>query len=162
MTNVLLAIDGPVYGKVILDFVANHQWVPGTNFKIIHSIELPSGIDAWPEGRFDGKELKTTKDLLTEMTAKLEKSLPKANVSYSICYGSPKEQILNEATTWPAHMIVMGSHGRPGLQHFLLGSVSLSVMMHAHCSTIIVRVPKEELAKYEIERQLTQSKTVSG
>lgn len=48
---------------------------------------------------------------------------------------------LEQASKWGADLIVLGSHGRKGLKHFLLGSVSETVARHAICSVEIVRVP---------------------
>jgi nucleotide-binding universal stress UspA family protein len=39
-------------------------------------------------------------------------------------------------------IIVLGSHGRKGVAHLVLGSVSESVARYAHCSVEIVRLPK--------------------
>jgi len=49
--------------------------------------------------------------------------------------------ILNVAREWHADLIVLGSHGRKGIQRFLLGSVSEAVARHAPCSVEIVRDP---------------------
>jgi nucleotide-binding universal stress UspA family protein len=49
--------------------------------------------------------------------------------------------ILEISSEWPADLIVVGSHGRKGLQKFLLGSVAESVARHARCSVLIVRIP---------------------
>jgi len=38
-----------------------------------------------------------------------------------------------------ADLIVMGSHGRRGLDRLVMGSASESVAMHAHCSVEVVR-----------------------
>jgi nucleotide-binding universal stress UspA family protein len=40
-------------------------------------------------------------------------------------------------------LIVVGSHGRKGLQRFLLGSVAELVARHADCSVEIVRVRRK-------------------
>ncbi len=53
--------------------------------------------------------------------------------------GSAREVILDEAESWDADLIVLGSHGYSGWQRFLLGSVSHAVAMRAHCSVEIVR-----------------------
>jgi nucleotide-binding universal stress UspA family protein len=47
--------------------------------------------------------------------------------------------IVGVATQWHADLIVVGSHGRKGLQRALLGSVSDYVARHAPCSVQIVR-----------------------
>jgi nucleotide-binding universal stress UspA family protein len=36
----------------------------------------------------------------------------------------------------------MGSHGRRGIDRFLMGSVAEGVVHHANCSLEIVRTPK--------------------
>jgi nucleotide-binding universal stress UspA family protein len=53
--------------------------------------------------------------------------------------GEARQQIIDYATEWPADLIVLGSHGRRGLNRFLLGSVSEGVVRHAPCSVEIVR-----------------------
>ena len=42
------------------------------------------------------------------------------------------------AAAWPADDIVMGSHGRRGMNRLLLGSVSEGVVRHATCSVQVV------------------------
>jgi nucleotide-binding universal stress UspA family protein len=54
--------------------------------------------------------------------------------------GDAKSKILEAAKNWRADLIVLGSHGRKGLEHFLMGSVSEAVARHAGCSVEIVRI----------------------
>jgi nucleotide-binding universal stress UspA family protein len=53
--------------------------------------------------------------------------------------GDPRSVILDTAKTWQADLIALGSHGRHGLDRFLMGSVAESVAVHAHCSVVVVR-----------------------
>ena len=55
--------------------------------------------------------------------------------------GEPRSGILDIAAEWHADIIVLGSHGRAGLQRLLLGSVAETVARHARCSVMIVRIP---------------------
>jgi nucleotide-binding universal stress UspA family protein len=43
------------------------------------------------------------------------------------------------AKEWKADLIVLGSHGRRGMDRILMGSVSENVAIHAHCSVEVVR-----------------------
>jgi nucleotide-binding universal stress UspA family protein len=45
--------------------------------------------------------------------------------------GDPGDEIIKAAKDWPADMIVIGSHGRHGLDRVLLGSVAEAVMRRA-------------------------------
>ena len=53
--------------------------------------------------------------------------------------GRPDEQIVALAEEIGAGLIVMGNRGLGGLRRLLMGSVSDSVVRHAHCPVLIVR-----------------------
>ena len=53
--------------------------------------------------------------------------------------GRPDEQIVRVGEEIGAGLIVMGSRGLGGLRRALMGSVSDSVVRHAHCPVLVVR-----------------------
>ena len=53
--------------------------------------------------------------------------------------GTPQALILNTAEEWLADLIIMGSHGQTSAADALLGTVTDSVIRHAHCPVLIVR-----------------------
>jgi nucleotide-binding universal stress UspA family protein len=53
--------------------------------------------------------------------------------------GDAAEQIVAAAREWVADLIVMGTHGRTGLERLLLGSVARNVLQHAPSSILIAR-----------------------
>lgn len=57
--------------------------------------------------------------------------------------GLPKEEIINTALHWNADLIVMGTHGRTGLQHLLMGSVTEYVIRHFTRPVMVVPMKKE-------------------
>lgn len=56
--------------------------------------------------------------------------------------GRPDEEIVKLAEEIGAGLIVMGSRGRGGVRRSLMGSVSDSVVRHAHCPVMVVREEK--------------------
>jgi universal stress protein A len=58
--------------------------------------------------------------------------------THSIC-GTPWDAIVRVARQRECDLIVMGTHGRSGLRHVLLGSVAENVVRHAPCSVLVVR-----------------------
>ena len=52
---------------------------------------------------------------------------------------TPWRGILETATELGADIIVMGSHGRRGLEKLVLGSVAQRVISHAHVPVLVVR-----------------------
>ena len=53
--------------------------------------------------------------------------------------GRPDAEIVALAEEVEARLIVLGSRGRSGVRRALMGSVSDSVVRHAHCPVLIVR-----------------------
>jgi nucleotide-binding universal stress UspA family protein len=56
--------------------------------------------------------------------------------------GTPQALILTLAEEWFADLIIVGSHGQTSAADVLLGSVSDSIIRHAHCPVLIVRSSK--------------------
>jgi nucleotide-binding universal stress UspA family protein len=52
--------------------------------------------------------------------------------------GSIAPEILRTARTLTADLIVIGTHGRSGFEHWLLGSVAENVLRHAPCPVLTV------------------------
>ena len=52
--------------------------------------------------------------------------------------GNPKDEILLTADEWNADMIILGTHGRTGFDHFISGSVAEKVVRKARCPVLII------------------------
>ena len=60
----------------------------------------------------------------------------KREVDVIVDIGHPAQQILARASALGADMIVMGTHGASGFQHFVLGSVTEKVLRKASCPVL--------------------------
>ena len=56
-------------------------------------------------------------------------------------HGVPFHEIIETAKMQQVDLIVMGTHGRTGLQYMLLGSVAEKVVHLAPCPVLVVRQP---------------------
>jgi len=65
------------------------------------------------------------------------------NIEYVILRGVPYEEILKFVEKNNIDLIVMGTHGRKGLDRVLFGSVAERVVRNAPCPVLTVRGPKE-------------------
>jgi nucleotide-binding universal stress UspA family protein len=52
--------------------------------------------------------------------------------------GDPSRLILDVAVEWPADLVVMGTHGRSGFEHLVLGSVAEKVVRRATCPVLTI------------------------
>ncbi|MGE3959955.1 MAG: universal stress protein [Vicinamibacterales bacterium] len=57
---------------------------------------------------------------------------------------APAEEIVKYAQAEQIDLIVMGTHGRPGMAHLLMGSVAEKVVRSAPCPVLTLRHPERE------------------
>jgi len=67
---------------------------------------------------------------------------PAISVRHVFLQGDPATEIVRYARDAAADLIVMGTHGRTGLERLLMGSVAEKVMRDAACSVLVVKLPK--------------------
>jgi nucleotide-binding universal stress UspA family protein len=60
-------------------------------------------------------------------------------VETSVHVGSAVAEILRQAAELPADVIVLGTHGRSGFEHLLMGSVTERVLRKAACPVLTIR-----------------------
>ena len=78
---------------------------------------------------------------------RLRSSFHSWDVKTEAVAGSPARVLIEKADEWKPDLIVVGSHGRSGLERLILGSVSQKVLSEADCSVRIARGRKIESQK---------------
>jgi len=61
---------------------------------------------------------------------------------YALRIGAPADQIVRYADDRDIDLIVMGTHGRSGVAHMVMGSVAENVVRTASCPVLTVRQPQ--------------------
>jgi nucleotide-binding universal stress UspA family protein len=150
--KILLATDGTRQGDAAAEMVGAISLNDGDDVKIISVVDmaLPLAIDIYGGYLPDTTELeKTARENASKV---LEKTVEMVNrrfegkqlaVSSEVMFGSPESRIVETAEQMGADLIIVGSHGYNRWERLLLGSVSDSVVHHAPCSVLVVRVPPE-------------------
>jgi nucleotide-binding universal stress UspA family protein len=67
---------------------------------------------------------------------------PKIAVSHVLLEGDPADEITRYAADAGIDVIVIGTHGRTGVDRQEMGSVAERVMREAACSVLVVKLPK--------------------
>ena len=145
--KLLLAVDGSPCSDVAVEEVGRRPWPDGSSVKVMTAFELPTPPtpEGWalPASYFDEMDValrKQARSIVDRAIEKLKSRLDKTiALDGAVLCGPAAAVILDEAETWGADLIVVGSHGYGALKRFLLGSVSHSVVSHAPCSVEVVR-----------------------
>lgn len=77
---------------------------------------------------------------------RLTKGRDHSRISTFTQLGNARDEILATADEWHADLIILGTHGRTGFDHFISGSVAESVVRRAKCPVLII--PNPEHAKH--------------
>jgi universal stress protein A len=64
-------------------------------------------------------------------------------VRSAVIAGAGAGEICRFAREGGFDLLVMGTHGRTGIRHLVLGSVAEKVIREAHCPVLVVRLPEE-------------------
>ena len=150
--RILLGTDGSEFSFKAAYSLANRPWPPGSQVRIISVQELlvPEAVAAaslqysvYSEDSMDEVykvSRKRAENAVEEASAILRFGhLAICDTRQDVPVGDPRTILLDEAKSWEADLIVLGSHGRHGFDHLLLGSVSESIAMHADCSVEVIR-----------------------
>ncbi len=99
--------------------------------------QVEKGLDALKKEESDVE--RSIMDRLTEGTAKHAQ----LNIKHEIIRGySAPSAILGYINNNDFDLVVIGTHGRSGLEHFLIGSVAEKVVRYARCPVLTVRSSK--------------------
>lgn len=86
--------------------------------------------------------MESVRDKMTDLAASLASDTP---VTVGVATGIPYLEITRRAEETGAGMIVIGTHGRTGIRHLLIGSVAEKVVRTATCPVLTVRHPDLEV-----------------
>jgi nucleotide-binding universal stress UspA family protein len=116
--------------------------------------ELSPGLDVGAMSRIAEEQRLLALRELDRTTARLRDAGLKSRGLLKV--GAPFLEIINAAHGEGADLIVLGTHGRSGLAHVLMGSVAERVVRKAHCPVLTIRHPdrtfKHPLEKSEKDR----------
>jgi nucleotide-binding universal stress UspA family protein len=137
--KVLIAIDGEPVAVRAAETGVDLAQALGAEVAFVHVVDASlaySGDTGTPASELIATAKLDAKRLVTAMRQRLS---PQASVLEFIEVGTPSEEIVKAAKEWSADLLVIGSHGRGGMQRALLGSVAETVMRHAPCPLVVVR-----------------------
>lgn len=99
------------------------------DLRLVHVLDLETQAGERGELIREGEQLVADYPALPPKGARLDRVFR---------MGRPADEIVAAAKDWSADLIVLGTHGRKGLERLVLGSTAISVLRRAHCPVMCV------------------------
>jgi universal stress protein A len=116
-----------------------HAAIEVFHVEIDPTLLLPPPVDAISIPLLFDKVLANTAERLERLVAEVRKA--GVTCTSAAEFGKSHAAIVERARLAGAGLIVLGSHGKQGLSHLLLGSVAEKVVQHAPCAVLVIPLP---------------------
>jgi nucleotide-binding universal stress UspA family protein len=151
-TKILLATDGSREAELAARTAADLAQKTHSELHVVHAFDIaPVGPPVYPEAtELQSVEFEAESDERQRISEQRAREVLEAEVEKvrsaggtvaveHLIEGRVAPEIVGLAEEIGAGLIVMGSRGLGGIRRALMGSVSDSVMRHAHCPVLVVR-----------------------
>lgn len=159
--RLLVPHDFSACASQALALAADLAELHGARIVVIHASELPENLEPstviQPPGaaipmRADEYTTRGARARLDDLLAPLRAR--GLDVRAMAVLGEVPSTILEAIASTNADAVVMGTHGRKGLSHLLLGSIAEKIVRHATVPVVTTRLPGPEVAHTAEERAL--------
>lgn len=155
--EILAAVDFSPHSRAALEWAADACERFDLPLEVVHVVHDPGSAPG--SYRVATEALKRLEDVAQEQLQEFLRqtmaahptSVPLAEARRTLVVGLPVQRILEVATGHGAELIVLGSQGRTGLPHLLLGSIAQRVAQLSPVPVTIVKAPGSVEAADEID-----------
>ena len=145
--RIVCPVDFSEYSEYALHYAVDLAKTFGAELKLLHVVELPFlpsySLAGVPDLSLPVEQVEeNAKERMNELLAECRKTY--AKVEAELRTGAPFLEIVNYAKEAEADLIVVGTHGRTGLSHMLIGSVAEKVVRKAPCPVLSVKHPEHK------------------
>jgi nucleotide-binding universal stress UspA family protein len=149
-TRILLATDGSEEAELATLRAVELAQSTDSELHVVHVGVVPSFLVSYPgtlgyEGKLYDQIEEVSRQRLRELSWRV-KAAGGTVAGTHLRMGQVALEIVALAEELGVGLIVMGSRGLGGVRRALMGSVSDSVVRHAHCPVLVVRQAKEQAA----------------
>jgi nucleotide-binding universal stress UspA family protein len=138
ISRILVAIDFSFHASNALEWARSFAEAVGAKLILLHVIDAIAEIGADIDGVMAGIDsFQLLRDEAHKCMGELKALTPDAQIV--IREASARPAIVDVALEMNCQMIVMGTHGRSGLEHLIMGSVAEYVVRHSRVPVLTVR-----------------------
>lgn len=146
--RILVPVDGSDTSNLALEEALRLARESGGVLRVVHVVEELAYLAGYDQfGGYSGGLLKAMRDSGNRVLEQAQETMRQAGVSGDALlfdqFGERLgESIAKAARTWPADLVVVGTHGRRGMSKMLLGSGAEQVIREAQVPVLVVRPPE--------------------
>lgn len=141
LQHILVPIDFSSDAEQALDCAAGLAQQFQARLTLMHVIYIPVTTEVNLAAYFVDIETSAEQGMETYQKRMEEKGVAADTM---IVHGTPFHEIVEAAKTKQVDLIVMGTHGRTGVQHLLIGSVAERVVRLAPCPVMVTRETRHQ------------------
>ena len=146
LKRILVPTDFSEPSERALDYARALAPALGCTVDVLHVIEEPF-VHGWTVEGYVANLPEFRSSLEARAREELAKGVPESveehsRFSVAVRFGNPFTEIARYAEEARIDLVVMGTHGRGGVAHLLLGSVAERVVRTAPCPVLTVRAPR--------------------
>lgn len=146
--KILFPTDFSETSKLAMEYAVEFAKEFGAELEIVHVLFDESQIVAFylPQVTFQNLDKELEDSAKKQLDTFVEKYPQLKDVTYNIklLKGTPFVEIVAEAKNYGADMIVIGTHGRTGLEHVLFGSTAEKVVRKSPCPVFSVSLKERK------------------
>ena len=142
-TKILTAVDFSENSDYAFDYALTLATQFNAELTIIHVINEPVDLRGFyvPHISFDQLEKEIADGAASMLETFCTENLTDfSNYTTTVVSGVPYEEITRTAQEQDASLIVIGTHGRSGLDHLIFGSTAERVVRSAPCPVLTIRL----------------------
>jgi nucleotide-binding universal stress UspA family protein len=152
-TKILVPVDGSKYSQDAVEYALKIARLTDAKIIVLHVVHLPTYAYAYSGGQgvspvaipaplpleVSENEKTAAKKLVDDVAKMADEAGVDVETKIVDRHPSVPDAIIQFASEADVDLIVMGTKGKTGIKRFLLGSVTESVVHHAHCPVLVVR-----------------------
>ncbi len=148
--NILVPVDGSEASRLALAEAIEFAKTSGGRLQLMHVLDefvIVPAVDAAYMGSAYADSVAALGEYGRQILDDAEAMVKQAGVEVQSAFVETMghrvaELIIEKARQWPAHLIVMGTHGRRGLRRLVLGSDAEGVLHSTPVPVLMVRGPE--------------------
>lgn len=140
--HIMVAIDGSDVGNLALKEAVRLAKDQRAKLHIVHVLDelvLSLGINPSHLQELERSLIGDAKEMLNKAKEKARKQGLKADVALLKTFKNVSDKLAEEANKASVDLIIIGTHGRRGINRFLLGSVAEKLVRIATVPVLLVR-----------------------